>query len=157
VKKKVLIGLLILGVPALALAAWLFVINADVVGEAISLPGYATLALNIPALNVNTTQGADSTTEYVNFTVNRNANFSVIITETYQDNSGGECEGGQGDCTMIYSINNESGVIYEIHNGDNVILEASRDPRRLTATMSCIAYSCPQTRTADITLTEASR
>jgi len=155
--KKLLIGLLVLGVPILVAAAWLFAIQANVIGTAVSLPGYAILSIDIPSLSVNTTEAPDSDSASFNITINRDTVLNVSIIEIYQDGSGGDCEGGEDDCTMVYELANGS-VLFDgygkLIDGETINIAASIEGRPLRVTMSCIAYSCPQTRTADIILTE---
>lgn len=134
-------------------AAWLFTINGGFTAVVESLPGYAELDLDINSLSVDTTNGSDSAWSGTQFILNKDMTLSVGIVETFQDNSGGECLGGEDDCTMIYYVE-ESGELVEIVDKQVINLTAEPLKRSLNASLSCEAYSCPQSRSAEITLTE---
>ena len=154
-KRKILI---ILGINLFLVggvtAAWLFTISTGFDMDVVSLPGYSKINLDIPRLSVNTTEGPDTDTAYVNFTINKDTLLNITIKETYQDNSGGECIGGKTDCETHYYITN-NGYQLEINDSSQVRVDADRNPRSLIAEMNCVAYACPQSRVIDIDLVES--
>lgn len=152
-KKKLLWIFAILGV-GLVTAAWLFSVSGGFNMIVESIPGYATIDLDIPTLEVNTTEGADSISQSVTFLINKDMNMNVSIEEIYQDNSGGECLGGIDDCILTYHLQLTTAVHSEIHDGDSVFIEKLNTLRYLNATMECQAYSCPQSRSVSVDLVE---
>lgn len=153
-RKYTILLTIILSVGIVA-GAWLFSVTGGFSFIVNSLPGYATLNINIPTLEVNTTSQADNDTKTTTFLINKNMIMNVSISELFQDNSGGECLGGINDCEIHYYLENEEFSAIEIFDKQNVSLIAMALPRQLNATMVCQAYSCPQARTVEIILTEA--
>ncbi len=153
-KKYLIYGFMFLIMVSFVTAAWFFVIQANINTNVVSIPGYASLLIEIPQLNVNTTNGPDSVSVVSSFIVNKDITLNTSIVETYQDNSGGECNGGEDDCIIEYMIQNTLTEYTEIINNEVVFLEAINRERNITVTMSCVAYSCPQSRNIDIILTE---
>lgn len=153
-KKFVWIFVLI-GITTFATAAWFFAIQVNINATVISIPGYATLAVNIPSLSVNTTDEADSSITFAQVLINKDIILNVSIVELYQDDSGGQCDGGLRDCTMRYMIqNNNSNDYMELIDEQSISLHAMNIRRNITVEMSCDAYSCPQSRSTEIILTE---
>ena len=152
--KKNLIWMIPIFSLVIVSAAWLFSVSGGFEFVVESLPGYASIDLAIPVLSVNTTDGIDNDMQSISFLINKDMTMSVTISEIYQDNSGGECLGGESDCEIRYYIENQTGVLEEIFDGRNVNLTAIRGLRTLNTTMECQAYSCPQSRSVTIDLVE---
>ena len=145
------IPLVLMGIVA---GAWLFSINGGFTMVVDSLPGYASINLDIPLLTVNTTSSRDSDEGRIEFLLNKDMNMSVSIEEIYQDLSGGLCLDIQNDCVTTYKVDNKPDVDAVLIDGEYVFLNALSQPRNLTLELTCQAYSCPQSRTANIILTE---
>ena len=152
--KKLLMGLVVLGCMGLVTAAWLFTISGGFTAVVESLPGYANLDLDITSLSVNTTEGSDSASVETTFLLNKDMTLNVRIIETIQDNSGGECLEYENDCEMYYEVEDRPDHFIRINDSNVIDLVAMPYPRNLTATLNCEAYSCPQSRSAEITLTQ---
>lgn len=152
-KKIFILAIISITMITFVTAAWLFSINAGFSVTVESLPGYTSIDLDIPVLSVNTTYGADSVSGGTKFILNKDMTLNVSIIETYQDNSGGQCFGGQDDCTLEYFVENE-GSLVQITDNQQVHLIAKKSSRELNATLSCNAYSCPQAISVEIILTE---
>jgi len=146
-----IVGVFLVG---LGTAAWIFSIDTGFNFNIISLPGYAKLDIDMPSLSVNTTEGIGIDTAYTTFLVNKDMTMSVSITEEFQDDSGGECIDGENDCLVTYYIEDELNSFIEIEDEDSIDFTAMSVQRKLNATLSCEAYSCPQSRSVDIKLTE---
>ena len=151
--KKLLTLLIVFGSVSLVAGAWLFTITGGFTAVVESIPGHAKLDLDIPSLSVNTTQGADVASAGTSFLLNKDMILSVAIIETIQDNSAGECLDYETDCIMNYTLEN-NGMKVPIKDKDTINITAQAFPRALNATLSCEAYSCPQSRSAEITFTQ---
>ncbi len=152
-KKKFILMLVLIGMITFVAAAWLFSINAGFSVTVESLPGYTSIDLDIPVLSVNTTHGDDSVSGGTAFILNKDMTLNISIVETYQDNSGGQCFGGEDDCVLKYFVENEGSLI-EIIDKQQISLTAKSSSRELNATLYCQAYSCPQSISIEIILTE---
>ena len=151
--KKISILLMVIASLTLVAGAWFFTINGGFSISVQSLPGYSSIDLDIPILSVNTTSGSDSDSGFTSFIINRDMTLNVSITETFQDDSGGECAGGLSDCEISYWLYNGTEDTL-ISDGMSVFIKAMPTSRNLTAEINCIAYSCPQSRNIQIRLTE---
>ena len=78
---------------------------------------------------------------------------NISIEEVFQDNSGGECLGGQNDCSIVYTLENVTNDITLI-DGETIYIGEMPTLRYLNATMTCDAYSCPQSRSVAIIIQE---
>lgn len=152
--KKTLLWLLAILCIGLVTSAWLFSVSGGFNMIVESIPGYTTIDLDIPTLEVNTTEGSDSDSQSTSFLINKDMIMNVTIEEIYQDNSGGECLGGEDDCVLTYHLQLSRDVYSEIHDGDSVSIESYNALRYLNATMECQAYSCPQARSINVDLVE---
>lgn len=154
-KKKYLFGLLFIMALGLVSAAWLFSIDGSTTVGVAGLGGYHVMSISIPQIDINTSEGADITTVYSEgFVINRDMNMNVTIDETFQDDSGGNCTDGINDCTTQYMIINDSLGHSEIFDGEVIGLQASSSDKNISIEVSCMAYSCPQTKGIDISLVE---
>lgn len=151
--KKNLIWIIPFFVIVLVSAAWLFTVEGGFSMVVESIPGYTSIALDAKSFSVNTTGSASTNQETLSFILNKDMKLYVEIIETFQDNSGGTCFNGTNDCTLVYQIYNDSSY-HVIEHGKVIGLSAMPYERNITAILSCVAYSCPQSITSEITLTE---
>ncbi len=157
-KKKIVIVLSIIGLLTFVTAAWYFSITGDLDATVNSVGGYYSVNLILPEITLNTTEGPDSQNSSADFVYNKEGNFSVSITETFVDQSAGECSGGQGDCTIdVWIIYFLTDTLYEqeiINHGDYIYFPENSNTKTMIAELRCEAYSCPQTRTVRVNLEE---
>lgn len=153
-KKKLGLVLLIgIGCLVLVNAAWFFIFDAGLITNVYSLGGAKEVALTFPAMSLNTTSGADSSSSAISFSYNKAGNFTINILETRGDNSNGECVNSTNDCSSTYVLGD--GLInWELRNGGVVSIPYSSRPKEIEVNISCVAYSCPQTISTSIKLTE---
>lgn len=141
---------------SLVAAAWAISIEgsttAYVTGNSSTL-----MSLTIPPINVDTTNGANSTIVYSdNFVVSATTLFNVTINETFTDTSNGSCSGGESDCSLVYMVVNNVSTYTPIVDGGSVYIYGSSQNKNISIEMTCVAYSCPQERSIDILLNESS-
>jgi len=151
---KKLTIVLVIACMSLVAAAWYFQVTGTSITEVISPPGYRNVALEFApmSLDVSNASACKMSTEY--FTINKDITLNVTIKDMVQDDSGGECLDYVKDCTTIYEIDLNHSASKEIRDGESIDIQAMSFPRTINKTMCCEAYSCPQTRTSTITLTQ---
>ncbi len=138
----------------LVAGAWAISIGGSTTAYVTGSPN-TLISLTIPSINVNTTNGANSTLVYSdNFVISATTLFNVTINETFIDTSNGSCSGGESDCNLVYMIINSSSTYTQIIDEYSVYLNGSSQDKNISIEMTCVAYSCPQERTIDINLTE---
>lgn len=139
---------------SLVTAAWFLSIEGNTTAYVTGNPN-TLISLTIPAININTTDGNDSTIVYSdNFIISATTLFNVSINETFTDTSNGSCTGGETDCSLTYMVITSSSVYTEIIDGYPVYLNGSSQDKNVSIEMTCVAYSCPQERSIDVNLTE---
>lgn len=136
----------------LVTAAWALSIEGSTTAYVTGNPN-TLISLTIPTINVDTTNGANSTIVYSdNFVIYKDTTFNVTINETFTDTSNGSCTGGESDCSLVYKIINTSSTYAQIYDGLSVYLDGSPQDKNVSIEMICEAYSCPQERSIDINL-----
>lgn len=151
--KKLLVFLLI-GFIAFGAAAWYFQVTGTSISEILSPPGYRNIALDFAPMTLDVSNGSMCDTQTDTIVINKDMTLNVTIKETIQDDSAGECLDYVNDCTTTYVIENSSRLYNTITDKQVFNIKAIGGERYINKTMCCEAYSCPQTRTSTITLTQ---
>ena len=152
--KKLLLGVGVVFMIGLVVAAWYFEISGTSLTEILSPAGYRNIALDFSPMTLDTTNRSDCDTQTDTFIINKDITLKATITENIQDDSAGECLDYQSDCQTTYYIESEPYKFSEIGDKGNVSIKAMAGNRFVNKTICCEAYSCPQTRTSTITLTQ---
>lgn len=136
-------------------ASWYFIFGGNVTMNVYSLGSQKDATISFPEISVNTTEFGNTSTGGIIFAYNKAGTFRVEITETIADLSGGQCLNGSSDCTTNYTLNdgNSTRIILD---GDHVIIPANSKVKTINSTISCVAYSCPQSRSTIIKLIQIS-
>lgn len=153
---KTKISLIIFAVilcSGLIVGAWYFIIGGSVKANIASIGSYKEATLTFEDMNLNTTTGSDKKSSMITFAYNREGIFNTKITETIADLSNGECIGGDKDCNTTYWLYDGVRTL-EIKDGQNITIPSNSNLKYLSANLSCIAYSCPQTRDIIIKLNQ---
>ena len=151
--KKMLVFVLI-GCMSLVAAAWYFQVTGTSISEVLSPPGYRNVALEFEPMTLDVSNGSKCNVQYDYITINKDMLLNVTIKETIQDDSGGECLDYVNDCYTVYKIQNATNTNTTIVDKGTVNLVAMPNARPVIKEMCCEAYSCPQTRTSTLTLTQ---
>ena len=152
--KKLLLIITVMLSLSLIAGAWIFIIQGDLEMVVNSLRGTESVIINFPSIEMNTTNATDVGYSYFDFIYNKEGTFYVSIIETFIDNSEGECLDGEDDCEVNYYLNKGEGYVTELINNRTVNVSYNTNVKRIEANMTCIAYSCPQTRNIRISLEE---
>lgn len=136
-------------------AAWYFVIQGGVRVNVASIGSYKDVILTLPNINLNTTNSSDKGNTSSCFAYNRAGTFQIDITETVGDLSGGTCTNGASDCTTIYTFQYGSGYTV-LTNKMNVTIPENTYQKCVNVNMTCVPYSCPQTRDIVFKMTQIS-
>jgi len=149
----VLFSLLFIGLGA---AAWLLTLNGGVHIDVFSIGSQREVTLDFDSFSLNTTDTKDSGTAIMEFAYNKESNFSVSITETIGDLSGGVCTNNINDCrtnfTLMDGLPNKDPLL--IKDGDIVSIPYNVNQKQVKIEMHCEPYSCPQTRDYTVSLEE---
>ena len=152
---KILLGILIaVGCITLVSAAWYFIFTSGLSIRVDSLGSQKDVILNIPSINLNTSESSAKGGGITTFSFNKAGTFQVSITETIGDLSGGQCLNNTGDCSVTYSLDDGTFSERSIYNGQTLNISANSNVKRIVANISCVAYSCPQTRDVVIKLNQ---
>ena len=152
--KKLLTVLIVLGSIGLVTAAWYFVISGTSITEVISPAGYRNIALDFDPMTLDTTNSTACQTQSEPFIINKDMSLLPTITEVIQDDSAGECLDYENDCSTTYQIEVNNFEYEELVDGVAVNISAFPNTRYINKTVCCEAYSCPTTRTSEITITQ---
>ena len=139
----------------LVAGAWYFIFSTGVSVRIESIGSQKDVQLSIPSINLNTTNGADKGGASTSFVFNKEGRFKIDILETIGDLSGGQCMNASSDCNVTYWLS-DGLVVKSIFNGINLDIPANQNLKVIMANLSCVAYSCPQTRDINIKLTQMS-
>jgi len=138
----IIIGIMIIGLVA---GAWYFIFSTGVSIRIDSLGSQRDVILNIPNINLNTSTNSDKNSGSTEFVFNKAGTFKVYITDTFGDLSAGQCLNGTDDCIINYSL--YDGFMTKIIIDKQIInITANNNMKSINANISCVAYSCPQTR-----------
>ena len=146
----VLIGIICVGIAS---AAWFFVFSNSLSIRIDSLGSLKEVTLSIPNLNLNTSSSSASNVSASQFMFNKAGTFKVDILETLGDLSGGQCMNATADCLILYTLN-DGNTLRSISDKQTIDIPANSYPKTIYANISCVAYSCPQTRDIQIKLTQ---
>jgi hypothetical protein len=146
----VLIGIICVGLVS---AAWFFVFSNSLSIQVNSLGTLKEVTLSIPSINLNTTNSSAKGGSSSQFMFNKAGSFKVDILETVGDLSGGQCLNGTGDCLISYNLY-DGNSLRQVEDKQIVTIPANTEPKVIYANISCVAYSCPQTRDVQIKLTQ---
>lgn len=150
-KKQYSIILIVILSLALVASAWFFIIGGNAKINIASLGSYREAILNFEDMNLNTSEYNDYANTSLRFVYNREGLFRVDIIETIADLSNGECVNGENDCITRYSL--FDGVSSKnINDTLEIFIPANNYEKRISVNISCIAYSCPQTRDISVRL-----
>ena len=155
-KNKLMLGLII-GILVLGLisAAWYFIFTSGLSIRIDSLGTQKDVILYIPNMNLNTTNSSASNGAITSFVFNKAGSFLVSITETFGDLSGGQCINGTDDCLITYAFGDGNSTRL-INNNQIISIPANTNVKTIASNISCVAYSCPQTRDIIIKLNQVS-
>lgn len=147
-----IVGILCAGIVT---SAWYFIFSSGLSVRIDSLGSQKDVTLSIPSINLNTSNSSDKGGASTSFMFNKAGTFIVDIIETQGDLSGGQCLDGDNDCQIVYTLW-DGNSNRNITNKQNISLPANNYPKSIIANISCVAYSCPQTRDILIKLTQTS-
>lgn len=139
----------------LVTAAWFFIFQTSVSMKIDSIGSQKDVTLSIPNININTTNSSASGGGMTTFAFNKAGTFNISIIETFGDLSGGQCTNGATDCIISYSLYDGSST-RNITNNQQINITANSNIKQISANLSCVAYSCPQTRDIVIKLNQIS-
>jgi hypothetical protein len=156
-KNKIFLGVMI-GILLISLvsAAWYFAYTSGFSVRIDSFGSQKDVILNMPDISINTSQGSSKGNGQTSFAFNKAGSFKVDITETFGDLSAGQCLNGTNDCVVDYSFDDGSSVIKSLNDKQIITLNYSSNLRTIYANITCVAYSCPQTRDIIIKLNQLS-
>jgi cytoskeletal protein RodZ len=155
--KKLMLGVLIgLLVISLVSAAWYFIFSTGVSIRIDSLGSQKDVTLSIPSINLNTTENSAKGSGQTTFAFNKAGTFMVDIIQTFGDLSSGQCLNGTNDCILNYSFDDGTYVVRPIIDKQIINITANSNLKYIYANISCVAYSCPQTRDIIIKLNQLS-
>jgi len=152
-RKLYMFLLILIGCLSLVSAAWYFIIQGNLTATIDSLGSKKEVTLSFLPLQLNTTNSSAFANSSMQFAYNRAGNFSVGIIETIADNSAGECVEADKDCLVQYNL--YDGVNYQaLRDGSYVYIPNNPNKKIIIVNITCVAYSCPQTRNYIIKLNE---
>lgn len=145
------ISILVLGVGS---AAWYFIFGGDFRADVYSFSGGKAIIIPFKDFSLNTTDGSDFKNVNATFLYNRAGNFTVKITESITDTSGGNCTGGDNDCYYKVYLNRGDNMLIQINNSNKIFIPFNTNNKIIFLNLTCVAYACPQQRDYSIRLEE---
>lgn len=139
---------------SIAAASWYFIFNGTIKVNVASIGSYKEAILNFNDMNLNTTAGSGFANTSMTFVYNRAGTFRADIIETTADLSNGECLNGKDDCTVEYFLFDGINGSYRFYDKQNLTLPNNPYLKKISVNMTCVAYSCPQTRDISVKLTQ---